>query len=362
MGEQVRVGVIGTSWWADMMHLPSLKSHPRAEIAAICGRNRDRAEEMAKKYGIPLVFTDYREMIEKGNLQALVIAAPDDLHYPMTMDALDAGLHVLCEKPLALNTGQAREMYEKAEAGGLKHMVFFTYRWLPHYRYLKQLVDEGYVGRCFHCHIRYLSGHRREARYAWRFDRSRANGVLGDLGSHMIDLARWYVGDIARVSAHLGTFVDRPGPEGQALDPGNDAASLILQFKNGTQGMIQVSVVAHTGDRGQEQHVALHGESGTLEADYSLAGVEVRGARHDEEQFQTLPVPDELWGDVDRTSSFFSRVSEVFVKQSVGVRLFIDAILEDRPAVPNFYDGLKVQEVIDAAIDSHQSGSWVSLQ
>ena len=93
MPNQVQVGVIGTSWFADGMHLPNLKSHPQAEIAAICGRKRDRAEEMAKKYGIPLVFTDYREMIEKGDLHAVEVITPDDLHYPMAMDALDAGLH-----------------------------------------------------------------------------------------------------------------------------------------------------------------------------------------------------------------------------------------------------------------------------
>ena len=140
MPERVRVGVIGTSWYADMMHLPNLKSHPRAELAAICGRNRERAEEMARKYEIPRVFTDYRELIEEGDLDAVVVATPDDLHHPMTMAALDAGLHVLCEKPMALNAGQAGEMYDKAEAAGVKHMVFFTYRWWPSYRYLKQLV------------------------------------------------------------------------------------------------------------------------------------------------------------------------------------------------------------------------------
>jgi predicted dehydrogenase len=342
-----------------MIHLPALKSHPRAEIAAICGRNRDRADEMAKKYEIPLVFTDYREMIAKGDLQAIVIITPEDLHYPMTMDALDVGLHVLCEKPLALNAEQAREMYEKAEAVGVKHMVFFTHRWWPHYRYLKELVDEGYVGRCFLCHIRYLGGYGREAQYAWRFDRQRSNGILGDLGSHMIDFARWYVGDIARVSAHLTTFVERPGPESQALDPANDSAVLTVEFENGAQGVIHVSAVAYVGDRGQEQHVILHGQSGTLEADFTFVGAELRGARHDEEQFAPLSVPDDLWGDVDQTD--FSQILDVFVKQPVGDRLFIDAILEDRPVTPSFYDGLKAQEVIDAAIESHQSGSWVSL-
>jgi predicted dehydrogenase len=101
MTERVRVGVIGTSWFADGCHLPALKCYPRAELAAICGRNTDRADAMAKKYGIPLAFTDYREMIDKGNLNAVVVVTPDDLHYPMTMDALDAGLHVLCQKPLS---------------------------------------------------------------------------------------------------------------------------------------------------------------------------------------------------------------------------------------------------------------------
>src|SRR5262245_49187467 len=119
MGEKVRVGVVGTSWYADWMHLPNLKSHPHAEVAAICGRNPERAAEMAGKYAIPSVFTDYREMIEKGRLDAVVVSTPDDLHYPVTMAALEAGLHVLCEKPMALNAEQAREMEEKAKAAGV---------------------------------------------------------------------------------------------------------------------------------------------------------------------------------------------------------------------------------------------------
>jgi predicted dehydrogenase len=361
LSDLVRVGVIGTSWFADLVHLPHLKSHPQAEIAAVCGRNRELAEEMAVKYGIPSVYTDYREMIEKGGLQAVVIVTPEDVHYAMAMDVLDAGLHVLCEKPLALNATDAKEMYERAEKAGVKHMTFFTYRWMPHYRYLKELVDGGYAGRPFQCHIRYFGSYAREARYLWRFDRRRANGVLGDLGSHMIDLARWLVGDISRVSAHLSTFVERPGPEGEPLDPANDAATLLLEFENGAQGTIQLSAVAHVGERGQEQHVVLHGESGTLEADYSHLDAEIHGVRHDEKQFAALPAPSRLWGDVDQTSPFFDHVGEVFSKQSVGDRAFIDAILADRPVVPSLYEGYKAQEVMDAAIASHESGRWVEV-
>jgi len=110
IADAVRVGVVGTSWWADLMHLPGLSRHPRAELLALCGRSRDRAEALAEKYGVPQVFTDYRDLITHGNLQALVIATPDDLHYPIAMAALDAGLHVLCEKPLALTAGEARAL------------------------------------------------------------------------------------------------------------------------------------------------------------------------------------------------------------------------------------------------------------
>jgi len=355
MSETVRVGVVGTSWWTDGMHLPSLKSHPRAEVVAICGRDRNRAEEMAKKYDIPRVFTNYQEMIEQGNLQALVVSTPDDTHYPITMNALEAGLHILCEKPLALKAKQAREMYEKAEAVGVKHMVFFTYRWLPPERYIRALIDQGYLGRCYHCNLHLLFGFGRGRQYGWRFDSQRANGMLADLGSHMIDLARWYVGDIAKVSANLVTFIQRAGVESQPLDPANDSAILALQFANGAQGTIYVSAVA-VGDSLVQDHITLHGEAGTLEADLGFSGVEVRGARSDEDRLKPLLIPDSIWEGVDQSNSW-----EVFNKQSVGDRQFIDAILKDQPISPNFYDGWKVQEVIDAAIESHQSGSWVSL-
>ncbi|MCE7990283.1 MAG: gfo/Idh/MocA family oxidoreductase, partial [Caldilinea sp. CFX5] len=137
MAEKIRIGVIGTSWWADLGHLPFLTTDERVQVTAICGRNRERAQAMATKYGIPQLFTDYRAMIEQGDLQAVAILTPDDEHFAMTVAALDTGLHVLCEKPLARNAAHAKQMYERAEAQGVRHMTYFTWRWLPHYRYLR---------------------------------------------------------------------------------------------------------------------------------------------------------------------------------------------------------------------------------
>ena len=111
MSAKVRVGVVGTSYWADDFHLPALASHPDAELTAICGRDRERASELALKHGVSQVFTDYEEMIERGGLDAVVVATPEDLHHAMVMSALRAGMHVLCEKPLALSSISRRRCW-----------------------------------------------------------------------------------------------------------------------------------------------------------------------------------------------------------------------------------------------------------
>ena len=139
--DKLRVGMIGTGNWAESFYLPNLKSHPNATLWALCGRNKVRAEELASKHGVPRVFTDYRRMLDAGDLDVAVICTPEDLHHPMTMAALGAGLHVICEKPLAYTAAQAREMYQKANEIGVKHRVTFTSRWLPHFRQLKALLD-----------------------------------------------------------------------------------------------------------------------------------------------------------------------------------------------------------------------------
>jgi len=361
MDRTVSVGVVGTSWWSDWWHVPYLRSHPRAKVRAVCGRNRARAEEVAAKHSIPRFFTDFREMIRSSEVEAIVVAVPDDLHYAVTMAALDAGLHVICEKPLAVTVRDARAMCEKAESAGVTHMTYFTYRWMPWYRYVRELIQAGAIGRCYHCSIRYLGSYGRGKTYAWRFDRARCCGVLGDLGSHMIDLSRWFVGDISGVSADLRTFVERDPPEGGRLEPANDAAVLVLRFAGGGHGTIQVSAVAQTAERNQEQHVVLHGEKGTIEVDVTMtAGAEVRVAGQ-EGQFAVAPVPDRFWGTTDRSRPLMQQIAHLFSTEPIGDRLFIDAVLEGRQVEPSLHDGLEAQLVIDAAIRSHAEGRWVGV-
>ncbi len=362
MADKVRIGIVGTSWWADLMHLPASKSHPTAELVAICGRNRDRAREMAEKYQIAQVFTDYQEMITHGGIDGIVVSVPDDLHYEITIKAIEAGVHVLCEKPLAMSAGQAREMYEKAEKANIKHMTCFTHRWMPATRYLRRLITEGYIGRCLSAEFRYVSGGGRGGDYKWRFDRKRSLGALGDFGAHMIDLAFWLVGEISTVGAHLMTSVNRHGPDGEALDSTNDSALLLTEFQNGGHGVINVSKVAHIGDRGQEFRIVLHGEKGTLEVDSNMRdGYKVYGAKNDEKKLTAHRIPDDILCGIDQDSPVMQQLQQVFTEQPAGCRLFVDAIAEDRKISPSFYDGLQAQKVIAAAIESDKRRQFVSL-
>ena len=362
MSHKIRVGVIGTSDYADFMYLSFLKDYPRAELAAICGQNRERTEKRAAQYGIPQVYTDYRQMIQAGNLDGVIVAAPDDLHYEMTMLALEAGLHVICDKPLAISAQQALEMYEAAMKAGVKHQVTFTYRWIPVFQYLRDLIAEGFLGRCYHAEFRYLAGGGRQKNETndWRYDQKRTNGNLADMGSHMIDMARWLLGEITRVSALLGVFVEVPTMDGDAVTPSNDTAFLLTEFANGAHGTILATRVAYLPNRGMQQEIRLYGQNGSLELNVNYFGVDegvsFQGARLQDKQFQPLEIPAS-YGSFKAPFDWFN----ILARQSVGCRAWVDAILDDRPVTPSFYDGLKAQQVIEAALVSHQSGKWVAI-
>jgi len=305
--EELRVGVIGASKYSELRHLPALGSDPRVRTAAICDLDLVRANEMARKFSIPLVTDDYRKAIDEGDLDAVLVVTPDDTHHAITMKALDSHLHVLCEKPLAFNSGQAREMYEGAEVAGVRHMTFFTFRWLPQYVYLKELIDGGYLGRVYDCYLTLFTSSGRGGGYSWRYDRRYGNGVLSEYGAHMIDLARWLVGDITGVNANLRMFLNRKRPDGGVLDPTNDSAMLALEFAGGAQGVIQVGSLAFIGAKDMDQRITLHGEKGTLEVRATFTVAEIWGAREGEGEFAVLPTPGRIMEKADRAHPFHVR-------------------------------------------------------
>lgn len=361
----VSIGMVGTSWWADSMHLPAIASHPNAKTTAICGRNLENAQKMATAWDIPHVYTDYNEMIESGNINAVVISTPNDTHYPITMKALEHGLHVLCEKPIALNYADAQRMADTAREKGVKHLVPFTYRFMPTARYLKELIDDGYIGTPYHLNLRYYTGYARDGAYHWRFDVEKAGaGIIGDLGSHFLYLAEWFYGSIKSVSCQLGHVVERPAttPDGKPYEVADDMAIVTLEFENGAYGVIHVTAVCYEDTAfGQTHHMEFHGSEGTLYSYTDWDTVQqVKGAKVGEGVPKELPIPEHIWGNA-RRDTVHNTYKDMFRKENFMIRQFISAIVNDEEPSPTLDDGARIQRLLDAAVLSHKTGRRVNV-
>jgi len=364
-GKRLSLGIAGTSWWADAMYLPALASYPQARLAAICGRNQENAQRMAARWGIPEVFTDYRDMLASAALDALIVATPNDSHYPITVAALQQGLHVLCEKPIALNYSQAQEMARLAQSHGLKSLVPFTYSYMPTARYLKQLLDEGYIGQPYHMNLRYYTGYARAGDYRWRFDQRIAGaGVVGDLGSHFLYLAEHFFGEIVALSCRLGYTVPRPklDPQGSPYPLGDDSCMLSLEFANGALGSIHCSAVCYEDSPfGQSHHMEFHGAGGTLYSNTDWDTVQVvKGARVGDGMVRELPIPDHIWGSA-RRDTVHNTYRDIFRAEDFMLRGFLNAIRQNRESVPNLAHGARIQRLISAALHSHDTGQHVRI-
>ena len=357
----LRVGLISTSWFAGMFHIPLTQSHEGAHLVSICGRNKKNAEDLAAEHGIERVHTDYRTLVDNDDLDAVIIATPDDCHHEMTLYALRAGKHVLCEKPMASSVAEATEMTELAEQVGVVNMINFTWRWMPFYTYIRELLAEGTIGELFYLNIAYSSSHGIEHQ-GWRFDADRAAGVLGDLGSHVIHIATLLAGDVTAVSANLQPYSDPQVDQKVPDNPANTSAALLMEYANGVHGTLHASAATNLGNRGQEQRVEIAGSQGSITGVMDMFNPDrILLSRRGEDEVEELGVPERLWGDVDRTLGKFDQTLDFYKKMSVGPRLFVDTVQQNGQSDPSFRDGLHVQKVISAALASHASGSKVEV-
>jgi UDP-N-acetylglucosamine 3-dehydrogenase len=356
----VRIGVIGPGAIAKNLHLPSIDAHPEAEVIALCGRNQDNAIAVAEKYGISQVYADYREMLKKERLDAVLVLTPDHCHYAMTMDSLDAGCHVLCEKPLAMTVAEAEKMLESATKKNLIHMTFLNQRELPHFAYGKKILDEGAIGQPFYFSFRFAEAFAlKNNRPSWHRDARACAGELGNRGSHVIDMLQWYFGAIERLTASLSTYSPPEIKDDPEFRAANDSALLHLICKNGAHGTIYVGSVSASKPGGK--HYRIEGERGVIEIDQSYFEPisQVRLGKLGEEM-ERLPVPKEFCGGKSEPQSLADYM-QFLTTQSVGTRTFIDAILDNRQVTPSFADGLAVQRVMEAALTASETNRWVTV-
>ena len=366
---RVGVGVIGVGGISSYVHLPGLRLCPQAEIVAVCDADGDLARQRAAEYGVPHVLTDYQDLLGLPAVDAVVVATPTVLHAPIALAAIAAGKHVLVEKQLAMDYAEAVTMYEAAEQAGVRHMTAFTYRFVPAMRYLRHLLGRGVAG---------LPRHLRLARFqdwpdvdlGWRQHRGLAgSGEVGDMGSHRIDYCHDLIGPIARVVGVTRTFVPvRSGHGGGPPVPADveDFATFIAEFapgvgvEQGTVAAFELSKVAkgrRIGGEGLDE-LEVYGTDGTLiyhldrphEVQIGRPGGSLETVAVPREFLTYLGSPrDPYKGDPTTTFRYDQDIA------------FVQAIVEDRPCSPSFYDGMRCQAVVDAVLRSAAERRWVDV-
>jgi predicted dehydrogenase len=357
--------------WRNVASFFELPLSPR--MAAICGRDQAAVAAAATRLGWPAWETDWKRLVQRDDVDLVDVCTPGSSHAEISIAALEAGRHVLCEKPLANTVDEARAMAaaaERAATGGVRAMVGFNFRRVPAVALARQLVAAGRLGPIRHVRAAYLASHALdpELPLAWRHQASEAgSGALGDLGAHAVDLAQHLAGDrIAGVSALTETFVrERPLPGGGgARGPVtvDDAALFIARFGGGALGSFEATRLAAGHTEGLA--VELNGELGSVvwelgalnelrlfdateePATQGFRKIQVTRAEH--------PYAGAWWPDGHTIGYEHTFTHEV--------RDLIQAIADGRDPEPSFADGLQVQEVLDAVQRSAASGAgWTEV-
>jgi predicted dehydrogenase len=356
----LRVGIVGVGNNAASHHLPAYRLLPSIEVAACCATTPARAQAGAERLGIPKAYTDVGTMIRAERLDAVSICSTNDAHFQNTLDAIQAGAHVLCEKPMALNAGQARAMCDAAAQSGRRTMIAYTYRFVPAAKMARELITGGELGELFALQGTYASAYLADVdlpvEKAWKLQGGHGGGVLGDLGSHLIDLTRWWCGEVARACGVTHTIRPkrRLSNGTDLLVDADDACGFWLECKSGLTGSFFVTKYA-TG-RKNSQQIEVHGSKGALAYNVERPGeLDVcLGAR---------AVADREWTTVKVPERFGNpgMVGQLEAYRFEQVRTFIDSIQNGGPLEPSFADGLACQQVLDAVAASAAAPGWVSV-
>jgi predicted dehydrogenase len=384
--KDIRIGIVGYKFmgkahsnaWIKAPLFFDVKRKPVLQVA--CGRHEEPLKEFARRWGWKNTETDWKRMVKRDDVDIVDVALPQSLHRDVAVEAARAGKHLFCEKPLAISLEQAREMYEAAEKAGVRHYLNHNYRRCPAIRLARRLIDEGRIGKIFHWRGAYLQSWIIDPSFplTWHLRRETAgSGPMGDLNSHSVDLARYLVGDIRSVTCMTKQFVsERPLPDevaagtfqaGGATAAGKgkvtveDAAFMLVEFDNGALGSFEATRFA-TG-RKNYNYFEIYGDRGAILFDFERMNELQYYSSDDPEYAQgfrtilaTEPVHDYIanWWPPGHIIGY----EHEFVHGAVDL---IEAIESGGPIEPNFYDGMKCLEVLEAGLRSAQTGKRVDI-
>ncbi len=365
---RVRVGVLGAGAWALAAHLPGFLRDERCEVVAIADPRRELAEAAARQFGIPHVYDAHEALIERPDLDLVDVCTPSATHFALSWAALEAGKHVLCEKPVAFDFRDTIRAAELAKSKKLKTKLGFTFRYAPSMRYMKHLIDTGFIGTPF-----IFNGYEQNSQWLDPMNPLRQVDVDADqsvlqvsslegYGAPIIDIGAWAVGaDYKEVVGTMRNFI----PERMVRATGrvmrmniDDGDIFIGEFANGALGSIQTSFVTVGNYPGIEARI--YGSEGALICrlveEFGVCET-LKAAKPNDVEFKEIPVPPEFYppgGSKEESwrTLFYANLVSSFIGE-------ILSNADDNEG--SFIEGARVQEVINAVEHSFRERRWVSL-
>lgn len=348
---QLRIGVIGVG--IGQAHIKGYNKVPEVEIVALCDMNEERARKVAYENGLSdvTIYTDYRAMLEHADLDAVSVGLPNFLHRSVAVDCLNAGVHVLCEKPLALNAKEGQKIVEAAAINKRKCMVGQVNRFRPDSQYLKQVIANGELGRPYYSHTGWLRKRGIPGYGGWFTTKEQSGGgPLIDIGVHLLDIAWWLCGCPRPISVSGVTYAEF-GPRGKGLGGWSsdntkpkgtfnveDLAVALIRFENGLTINLEVSWALH--NEKTRQWCQIFGSEGGCDwgedpAIYrEIQGVDVNGKI-----------------DIGKGDPWYGQISH-----------FVDCILQDKTPDPDAVQGVQMMKMLDGIYKSAETGREVAIK
>ncbi|MFD0712134.1 Gfo/Idh/MocA family protein [Paenibacillus sp. GCM10027626] len=346
--KRLKIGVIGLGGIANY-HIWGIQESPDAELWAICDVNEKALAAKGEELHIPenRRYSRHEDMLQNEELDAVTIGTPNLNHFQAAYDAIKFGKPFALEKPIALNVKEAAILREQLAKAPIPHMVCFTYRYKAAARYARQLIREGKLGRIHHVYSQYLQGWAIDEKVPllWRFSKEMSgSGALGDLGSHILDLHRFLIGEMKSVVAHAGTIIqerERLDGKGKGEVDVDDFCHVLGRMEGGISSSMQISRFAY--GRGNHQQIEVYGSKGALV--YHLEETDTLMVNLSEEEggFRAADIPEQC--RAEQMQSFFNLL--------LGKGDGLDATIAD---------GYVNQQTLDAIIQSFEQERWVSLE
>lgn len=343
--EKVGVGVIGVG--IGSLHIQGYKQCPEAEVIAVCDANEERARACANQYGIPNVYTDYKEMLSRNDIDAVSICTPNYLHAPMTIAAFEAGKHVICEKPLAMTPAEGEAMVEAAKKAGKLFMTAFNNRFRGDSQVLKKFIDNGRLGEIYYGKTGWIRRKGIPGMGSWFTKKSMSGGgPLIDIGVHVLDLALWFMGCPKAVTVTGSTYA-KFGPKGEGSGTWGtaetnggfdveDLAAAFIRLDTGATLFLEASWASHI--KQDMIYTSLCGTEGGADLEPLQIYTDIDGVQTD-----LLPSFPQLSGHI------------------MEIRHFVDCLTKGTELISTGEQGLEVVRILDAIYRSAEQGKEITL-